>query len=79
MVRDANRFWLDETYVYFTTYSRAKSTRQSFKRIERTSNRTDILLDTLSTLSLIQVAFDATHVFWADGEQVLRLQKPSVD
>lgn len=77
VVKDCNRFWLDGTYVYYTSYTRAKNTTQSFKRFARGTSKTDILLLSLGTLSLLQVAFDKEHVYWADGEEVRSLPKPT--
>ena len=77
IVREVNRFWLDGTFVYFSAYGKAKNPRQAFKRFDRASGKTDILLDSLGTLSLVQVTFDASAIYWADGHDVKKLNKPA--
>lgn len=76
LVHDVSKFWLDDVHVYFTSYTNKKAIKQSLKRLHKETGVLQILVSDLNTVSLLQMAFDPTHFFWADGNDVRRMKKP---
>jgi hypothetical protein len=80
IVHSAGQYWLDGPYIYYTAYTGKKTaTGQSLQRIDHDTGVLENLVAALNTLSVVQMVFDDTHLYWADGSSVLRLAMPGTD
>ncbi len=73
VTKGADRFLVDNRYVYFTSITGETTKKQAIARVARTGRLLDVLIPDVGVTTTLQIVLGGGYLWWVDGKNLSRI------